>query len=902
MKRIFLLSMTLILTTICVAQAQDSIRKMEPGRTFEKPKGFTPTTKDTNEDLLRFTKLLAEAKASQDLSAAEAKLTQAEQLCSQATLEECSSKIEKVRRELYLSAFQQKMRHLRSADWNYQKQLTELEVLESYLDKGGLEETYRKQWTQLADKIHDDEVRRLLDRHEDFEAYMESIDKASAINTEHLNGKLTALIKTAELDAVDSAIEDLLNDRSTRGDFRQQLRRVEKAYAFTERLSESEKRSREAKLRSYRQEVVQYEFASRKRALRHTTDWRETLAAYEDLYGFARKYQEDLDRYAIRNLNRERESFLVQEYEVRIQESRRRLQNGDLTGAQLALAGAVELSQTNLLPEGPAAYRHRELYQTLYEAQHQRLQQYKAAANWDAADQTILIIESLFHDAPFILARASIREERQLLELARWEYFLAEADQVLRSAGTREKYDYFNQLLDGYQGLRPLLNRDHELAVARAVQRFGQQPMDAARQAAERNAYVDAMQQLQPWNEFLYTSGHQKVLAEGLYRDFDQLFRYVLQGEQEQLIAQMQSGNYDFEQSIALRRRFELGGSTVATRNLMADYEAELRFMEVYERGKSALRRAQYQESMQYFEKAADRQSQFRFNGQYTISTGDKVTLIDNGKRLSLEGMLLEEIERNNVLAASAKKEAYRSIWRLRRAYPEVPMTQKAETALTDAELNWFGGACRTDYREYTMNMLDAEDAIDRSDYRNAVAALQKAKRLLGYIERCMLPVDDVDYQIGYYQLAVDFNERKSALENLHRSHQFTALEEAYQSLWQDYQRYDIQQKFGYQMVSFDTYVLRSDDASLLEYFILDHAEEDEYLDAIVEGIRQLSHRYSKDKMKSLGAEVAYRMYACMPGKKYQTSFAYLTPKGGYDKRSFKAFKKGYKQQWKKMR
>ena len=900
MKRIILLSMTLVLTVFTAAQSQDTIRKLKKGGVFEKPGALTIKPIGENEDLVKLSKLLVEAKAARNLSDAEVKLEAAERLCAEG--QNCASKITVVRREIYLPAFQQKMRQLRSADWRYPKQLSELDILEEYLSKGKLEAVYQQRWQQLTQKVHEEEVRRLLAQQAEFESYLESLDQAFSINTTHLDGKLTALIRKAERDAVDQTIDDLLNRRGRRGDFRQQLRRIEKAYSFIERLPERDRRNREERLARYRQEVVQDEFLARRSALNHSTDWRETLVGYERLFEFARRYNQDLERFTIRRLRQDREVFLVQEYEVRIQESSRRLQSGDLTGAQAALAGAVELSHTNLLPEGPAAYRHRELYQTLYEAQHDRLQNYKLAANWDGAEQTIQIIGSLFQDAPFILARASIKEERQLLEVARWEFFLAEADQVINYASEEEQYAYFHQLLDGYRELRGLLNRNHEIEVAQAVQKFGREPMEASRKAAERNDFSAAMQTLQSWNEFLYTSGYRTVLSDRLYSDFESLFSYVIKGEQNQLIQGMQEGNYNYQSALAVRHAFKLRNVRTIPRDFIKDLEDELHFMEAYERGKNALGRANYQASMQYFEKATDRQSKFRADGFYTIPVSEKSSLIDNGKRLSLEGMLMEEIDRSHSLAASAKKEAYRSVWRLRRSHRTIPISQRTENALIDAELNWFGGACRTDYRKYTLHMLDAEEAIDQGDYSAAVAALQQAKLLLNYIDRCMLPVDDVDDQIKYYQLAVDFKERKAMVTSLHHSNRFEALDEAYRALWNDYQAYDIRQKFGYQLISFEEYVTRSADAQLLEYFILNNCTEDAYLNTVVESIRQISHQYSKDKMQKIGAEVAYRMYAWMPARKYQSSFGYLTPNGAYHKKAFKGFKKGYKKQWKKMR
>lgn len=897
MRQEFLLFWMLLLLSSYHTQAQDSIRKFENGRRLESSKGLAIEQLDDKASTIRLAQLLAEAQSATTLEMAQDRLAAAASLCRSAGVPDCRQKIQTTRRLIYREAFQQKLRHLRSANWTYSRQLSELAELNTLMEEGHLGSAQKQKYTKIEKEIHEAEVRRLVDTQAGFESYMQLLNQATQINEEHLGQSQSPLIEAARLAAVEEAIEEVLNSRGR--SFNRQLKQVETAYDYTAYLSDAQRPARENQLRQYRREIIQDELRERRRALVHTRDWRATLASYEALLQFAQRFSEDLDRRTVRNLRQDRQAFLVDEYEIRIQHSLRQLQMNDLDGAQLALAGAVELTQTNLLPAGPAGYRHRELYQTLYEAQRERLQAYKSVGDWSGAEATIQRLESLFVDAPFILARASIREERQLLELARWEYFLAEASQQMGLVNQAEQYQYAYQLMDGYLELHGLVGQHSERELIRLLQRLGDQSLEKAKRSGEAGEYQQALASLHNWHRFLYTGRHAAVLPARMYSEQNAVWENLIKAQQRSLIQRMEEGTIDLAGILQQRRRFELDHQQ---RRQVDAMEAELRFVGVYERGKRALRKNHFPQAMTDFDQAAQLSAQLSGRAQYTSATLEKQSLIENGRRLALEGMLLEQIQGDAILGASAQKNAYRSLWRLRRSYQEIPLTENAGKSIQDLEYNWFGGACRKEYRAYTLQLLDAEDAMERADYALVVAALRRAEKLQYDVEPCMLPTEDLSDKIRYYELALDFNQRKAALSGLQQAGNWEALEQDYTALWADYNRFEIREKFGYQMMPFSNYVLQSAEPVLMKYFVLRHCADTEDREAVVESIRQLSHFQSKEEMQELGRELAYRMYAFLPERNYKSSFRLLEPKGGLNKRTFRKLKKGYRKAWRKMR
>jgi len=887
----------LLLLSSLNTQAQDSIRKFENGRRLESSQGLAIERLDDKENTVRLTRLLAEAQSASTLEMARDRLAAATSLCRSAGLPDWHQKIQTTRRLIYREAFQRKLRHLRSADWTYSRQLSELAELKTLIEEGDLGAAHKQKYTELEGIIHETEVHRLVDMQVDFESYMQLLNQATQINEEHLGQSQSPFIEAARLAAVDEAIEEVLNSRG--GSFNRQLKQVETAYDYTAYLSDAQRPARENQLRQYRREMVRDELKERRRALALTQDWRATLAGYEALLQFAQRFSEDLDRRIIRNLRQDRQAFLADEYEIRIQRSLRQLQMNDLEGAQLALAGAVELTQTNLLPAGPAGYRHRELYQTLYEAQRERLQEHKSVGDWSGAEATIQRLESLFVDAPFILARASIREERQWLEVARWEYFLAEASQQMSVVSQEEQYQYAYQLMDGYLELHRLIGQHTERELIRLLQRLGDQSLEKAKRSGEEGQYQRALAALYDWHRFLYMGRNAAVLPARMYSEQNAVWEYLIKAQQRSLIQRMEEETVDLTGVLQQRRRFELDRRQ---RRQVDAMEAELRFVAVYERGKTALRKNHFPQAMTDFDQAAQQSAQLSPGGQYTSATLEKQSLIENGRRLALEGMLLEQIQGDAILGASAQKNAYRSLWRLRRSYQEIPLTENAERSIQDLEYNWFGGACRKEYRAYTLQLLDAEDAIERADYGAVVSALRRAEKLQYDVEPCMLPIEDLSGKIHYYELALDFNQQKANLSKLYQAGDWEALEQDYAALWADYIRFEIREKFGYQMIPFSNYVLESAEPALMKYFVLRYCTEGEDREAVVESIRQLSHFQSKEEMQELGAKLAYRIYAFLPERKYKSSFRLLEPKGGLNQRTFRKLKKGYRKAWRKMR
>lgn len=882
-------------------------------------------------------------------------LRKAEAICETYLKDDCQAEVQTRIQSAYRRSFQSKVRQLRSANLSYETKKDRLEELEDMLQTGTLGNNETQQYNQLAKDIHEAEIERLIGLGGNYSQRQRNLEDAQRINERELNGQMQSRIDQVRIALVDDSINDLVRDlRRSRG-FNNQIRQVEAAEELLNDLPDYARNQRLNQIRDLRRDVVENELTNRRRSLlNNTTDWRATLNGYETLLQFAQRYAGDLDRNIRRQLLQDRQNFTIGEYEARIQQSVGLLQRQDLQGAQLALAGAVQLASTNILPEGPAKYRHRELYQKLYDEHHRQLQLAKANRNWTQAEQSIGWIDNLYAEAPFILARASIQEEMILLDIAKFEADLEQADQVLRQAPQAERFNYFRSLIDGYQVLRPNLNNGHRDQLGRLAVVLSEEPLKDARTAIGRNDYGRALSALKPLNAFLYEGNYRSVLPDRAYQDMNQLieasadrqigifknaitnlqnadqeqktiaamtsftgalsdlqgwnesttglrisdlYRQLLLRKKDNMISRMQTGNLDYLGELAQIENLQSNQQDYIDRAFVTGIAQELDFYGTYETAKAALRRLDFNQSMNAFRSAQDKVAQLPAEGRL-----EKAGLIENGLRKSLEGQLTAMIKRNQNIGEAAEKEVYRQILGLRLAHEDIALTQEAEYTLKEAELSWFGGGCRQDYRSYTLEVLKAEQAIAEKDYARAIPSLETAQDLKRRIDRCMLPMDDIGEQLEFYQLAVDFNERKANLDRLYENRQWAAFSEEYHQLWMAYQDYGIQQKFGYPMEPFGTYVLRTEQPELMEYYVLNYCMDDQEIDNVAEAIKNLTYRMSKQRMQQLGGEVAQRMYPVFPSRKYQTSFAFLTSKGKADKKGFKAFKKGYKKAWKRLR
>ncbi|MEM6378164.1 MAG: hypothetical protein AAF705_08120, partial [Bacteroidota bacterium] len=521
-------------------------------------------------------------------------------------------------------------------------------------------------------------------------------------------------------------------------------------------------------------------------------------------------------------------------------------------------------------------------------------------------------------------------------------------------ASESERFNIFRSLVDGYQALRPHLNNSHRDELGRLAVALSQEPFNTARSAIDRNDYGRALAALRPLNAFLYEDNYRSVLPDRPYDQMNQLieasadrqigifrnaignlqnadqeqktisamtsftgtlsdlrgwdrpttgqrisdlYRQLLLRKKDNMISRMQAGNLDYMGELSQIKSLQSSQRDYIDGTFVTAIAQELDFYGTYETAKSALRRLDFNQSMNGFRSAQSKLDQLPGDARF-----EKKGLIENGLRKSLEGQLTAIIKRNRNVGKSAQKEVYRQILGLRLAHEDVALTQEAEYTLKEAELSWFGGGCRQDYRAYTLEVLKAEQAIAEKDYERSIPALQKAQNLQSRIERCMLPMDDIGDQLEFYQLAVDFNERKASLDRLYENRQWAAFADNYHQLWMAYQDYGIRAKFGYEMEAFGPFVLRKEQPELMEYYALNYCMDDQEIDNVAVAIKELSYRMSKQRMQQLGADVAQRMYPVFPSRNYQTSFAYLTSKGKPDKKGFKAFKKGYKKVWKRLR
>lgn len=882
-------------------------------------------------------------------------LRKAEAICETYLKDNCQTEVQTRIQSAYRRDFKSKIRQLRSSSLSYETKKDRLEELEDMLQSGSLGNNEVQQYNELAYDIHEAEIERLIGLSGTYSQRQRNLEVAQGINERELNGQMQNRIDQVKIALVDDSINDLVRDLRRSRDFNRQIRQVEDAEELLNDLPDYARNQRVNQIRDLRRDVVENELSNRRRSLlNNTTDWRATLNGYETLLQFAQRYSGDLDRNIRRQLLQDRQNFTIGEYEARIQQSVGLLQRQDLQGAQLALAGAVQLANTNILPEGPAKYRHRELYQKLYDEHHRQLQVAKANRNWAQAEQSIGWIGNLYQEAPFILARASIQEEMTLLDVAKFESDLEQADQVLRQASQTEQFNYFRTLIDGYQALRPNLNDSHRDELGRLALVISQRPFAEARTAIERNDYGRALAAMKPLNAFLYEDNYRSVLPARAYQDMNQLieassdrqigifknaianlqnadqeqktiaamtsftgtlsdlkgwneattgqrvsdlYRQLLLRKKANMISRMQAGDLDYLGELAQIENLQRSQQAYIDRAFVTGIAQELDFYGTYETAKAALRRLDFNQSMGGFRSAQDKIIQLPAEARF-----EKTSLIENGLRKSLEGQLSGIIKRNQNIGEAAEKEVYRQILGLRLAHEDIALTQEAEYTLKEAELSWFGGGCRQDYREYTLQVLKAEQAIAEKDYARAIPSLQSAKELKRRIERCMLPTEDIGEQLEFYQLAVDFNERKANLDRLYENRQWAAFSEDYHELWMAYQDYGIQQKFGYAMEPFGPYVLRTEQPELMEYYVLNYCMDDQEIDNVAEAIKNLTYRMSKQRIQQLGGEVAQRMYPVFPSRKYQTSFAFLTSKGKADKKGFKAFKKGYKKAWKRLR
>ncbi len=907
---------------------------------------------EDNENRELFDTYIAQGKRATQLADKIEAFQKAEAICESFLKDECADEVESLLKSAYAESFQKEIRRLQSSSMSYEQKVAAIEELEDLFDEDYLGTTQSEQLRKVAYRIHETEIRRLLDQSGAFAEKIKDTEKAWKINTTFIDSRKTDLIQGMLGDFIDNELDNLESSSRRRNNFERLLNRIEEAEEELNTLPSELVRGRGRKFQNLKRETVMSEIDRRSRDLERTTDWRATLDGFNNLVRFAQRYENEVEDGTLRRIRRNRQRFAMGEYEARVQQSLALLQRGQLQDAQLALAGAVELSSLNILPEGPEKYRHREVYQKLYEEHHRQLQLAKQSRNWQNADRILQTIDALYQDAPFILVRASLEEELVLLDIAKFEEQLDIGAQVIQRDPMEGQYRFFNNLMDGYQTLNRYLNNQHRASIGRLAFDLSKGPMDASRAAISQQRFGEAIGQLVGLNDFLYQQGYRSVIGPRPYEEMNRLLDYsssqqmavfastnrqnltwedrynmardlgnfgtklqqmegwndqAVQGDIQNLftdifakqrsaiVTSMQQGDFNYQSKVGQIRNLQQQFPGVISNGQMEQMEAELSFYYDYEQAKSTLRRKDFGQSLDLFNAAASKLDRIPANEQ-----NEKEDLIKRGQQMALEGIVLTQISRYKTVGKSSQVKSYRAILGTIEDNASIPLTEKAENALREQELDWFGGACRLDYRRYNQSILQAEAAVAQEDYDSAIRYYSAAQGLESGIGRCMLDLEDTQERINFYQLAADFNQRKANLETLYSRKNWSVFDSEYQQLWQAYLDYGIKAKFGYDLIPFEQYVLDKRNADLSRYFIVNYAGDDQMLDAVREALGNLSFMSSNQQMEALGRELAIQLYPLFPGKSYKSSYNYLIPNGQTSK-SFKKLKKGYKKQWKRV-
>ena len=885
---------------------------------------------------------LEQARNAQNFEAQIARLDKAKEVCNQHLKNNCAQELKGLYKEAYKNEFQDIARGLRQSSGSYAQNLQNLGALEAMLAGPYMGPKERQQYDRLFYKTHEQQVQSLMNKRGSVSQRLANLDDAKVIDRSFLQSNYSQSIDELLIEVLDTEWDNLLQWR--RGmDFRSQLRQYEKAANLVDEFPATERPARVNALQKHRRLILDQELERREAKLQRSTDWRRSLVGYEELLQFVRTYREDFPRSTSRQIQRARAGFIMGEYEARIQQSLQALAARDLIGAQQFLSGAVELSRTDFLPEGPARYRHREIYQRLYGAHHQVLENAKLNRQWDIAEARLVLIEQLLQEAPFVLLRASLAQERLDLDLARFSARLEDFQQVLRQQSVKNHLPGLASLLDDYRPLEVYADPQLKDRLNRVVLETTNLPLDLARQALERKDYLGVYPYLTELHQFLNTSNNAHLISDRPRADLRRIYSYTLEQQIQNLKQQNLLGPEDLSRLFAGITKLERATQALskitptttrqsirslatsgldllegwiiedmqngyfdytADRHLLQEYqhlfsrkdleswEQRLEFYLPFEKAKSSLRRAEFSLAMKGLDQAQERLTFLSHSDQV-----EKRQLIQNGKERALAGMLIKTMER----PTSDRRVTYREIVKTIMQYNQIRINESARQKLESLEQRWFGSTCGDGYREYTRQILLAEIALENTNYKEALQHYKIAEPFERSLLNCGVQTDKVYEAVAYYELAVNFEDRQEALHHLLRKGDFEEFDQAHFSLWKLYQEYRIKEKFGYQMLPIWDFTRQETDTDLMRYLVSSRAADEYELENVRQGIQWLSYRSSKKGMQSLGTEVAKAQYPNYERSAYLPAFEELLSEGahGMDKKNYKAFRKGYKKAWK---
>lgn len=890
---------------------------------------------------------LEQAGRETELSAQLDALERATQICQAAGWADCTVEIAQLKKQFYRTAFADQLRAIRQSGAAYTRRLALAAELEELLVRGELGASAQDQYEELLQTIHRDQVELLMETRAGWPEKLQDLEAAAEIDANYLGGAYARRIEQQRTTLVADRIAHLLQSAAF-GNFRRQLEKAEAAAELLVYLPREEVGRQERRIQRQRSRIVTEELDRRRERMGHYHDWRNMLAGYEDLLRFVRQYRQDLPVGTTRALQQERISYLLEEYELRLQGGIQALSRQDLTTARQLLAGTEELFQTGYLPAGLAA-RHRSVYQRLYEAHYDLLQAEKARRDWPAAQRRIDQLYLLVREAPFMLLHAPLAEEERQLAVAIFMDRVADWDARLR----RQEVNLaqISGLLDSYRDLRTHLPGDMDRQVQSILVATGEQYLEKARRALAVEDYGAVYNALSPLWELWDSRAYRDLLPGRTRSDLESILSYSLdqqtrsfldraanlasRPEQRELLrdleifsgqikaltrpeptwmtdrmgqvlalvldnmsalilADLREGFFEPETSVReleiTQQRFGqwVGPEQVARLKKRLDVQIP------YEQGLAGLQRGDFHGAIDRFSLAESRLS--------GIPAPERAELrldIQRGLESGLEGVLLEEMQR----LTSDPRTTYRIIMKTRLQYTQIPLSDRVKAELGALEKRWFGPECGADYREYTRQILLAEEAAAENNYLSARNHYRRAFSLESFLQGCGAPVDEVGRELRYYEMAVSFQRDKIELELLRRRGEYAVFDQAYQDLWRDYRDLNIKSKFGFSMLPFEEYLWTEKDPGLLAYFVVSRAGYPEEREQLHAALIWLSKNQSKREMQDLGAETARSLLAVQPERVYRRAFEELISsiRRELDRKGYRGFRKGFRRAWKEL-
>jgi hypothetical protein len=905
--------------------------------------------------------LFEKARSTRDLRSKLRYYAEAEAICKEANAPgNCQERIDAERNQAFNTNFNVLLEKISRTD-NYEQQQELLKDAERLIAKGQLPDERWEDIRRVKHQVHYNQLQNLLFQTSgSFESQMRSLEQAESINEHYLNQVYNRKIQERKVVLITEEINSVL--RYENRPFQERFDRLVYAEQLAQQLNRRHRYQLLPKIDEERRRIVSIEYNELVRSARAERHLDEKVERYEEALRFCNEYVGGMaSRGGCEDLQQERSDVVSDVYRNMIDEVQRDMRTEFFDKALGTLSLAAEVYQKygqDLSREMPISTA----YQQLYNQYLQSARKYSARGAFPQARKLLQDAQQLEQGQYWVVASDN-PVQGQLDEVNRMEMD-QKLDQLERLANDRAQnpviLDLLRESCELYAQNRSVYSVGQTSRLNKLYTSVIQKRLNQAFQDIRSQQYASAKSTLLTVKSlsdqyadlgnalsirgsvekgfFQWYTVQMDEIEQGLrnYANLsattDQLDKLKASMEQDSYVRQINGLENRmirlFQQALGSYQALILSkisrndfNTSIEERQLETFYQAHTGVFTKgeYDQAKAGIAFARHYEKARWFQ---DRQQYRQAVDQWT----DALQFMNAVPPSYRKAGLAEELKnnRNTAYAAEVKKqltqirqegyqqnriEGYRSLQQFMDTY-RLPLSAYVLDDLELLKEDIFGDVCLQRSQQFYFKLESGDDAINRNNFTAAIRFYEEAKSLATEFPECGIDISLVARKIDQYDAASAFQQKKMALDQLQdkvysskRESDFSAYQDAYSELSEFYNQKIMNQGFRLNLVPYQRKVVQIRNNDFWSYVVRTHATDRAQLSFTKDLLRELieDKRFSETALEKLAAEMATENYKVFGGRNYKETFQYFEIAELKRNKRFKAFKKAYKKQFKRV-